>query len=78
LVGWHGVSKRGVEAISAALFQAPLALGTIANREPEMSAAWAPAHQAAIEAVRQAPVKYMDETHWLPLTPPTVARAPSA
>jgi transposase len=62
--GCHGVSKRGVEEISEAMFQAPIALGTIANLEQEMSAALAPAHQEAIQAVRQAPVKYVDETGW--------------
>ena len=62
--GCHGVSKRGVEEISEAVFQAPIALGTIANLEQEMSAALAPAHHEAVEAVRQAPVKYVDETGW--------------
>jgi transposase len=62
--GCHGVSKRGLEEISEAMFQAPIALGTIANLEQEMSAALAPAHQEAIRAVREAPVKYVDETGW--------------
>jgi transposase len=62
--GCHGVSKRGLEEICEAMFQAPIALGTIANLEQEMSAALAPAHQEAIEAVRQASVKYVDETGW--------------
>ena len=62
--GCHGVSKRGLEEISEAVFQAPIALGTIANLEQEMSAALAPAHQQAVEAVRQAPVKHVDETGW--------------
>src|SRR5262249_35817190 len=62
--GCHGVSKRGLEEISEALFRAPIALGTIANLEQEMSAALASAHQAAIEAVRRAPVKHVDETGW--------------
>jgi transposase len=62
--GCHGVSKRGVEEISEALFQVPIALGTIANLEQEMSAALASAHQEALQAVRQAPVKYVDETGW--------------
>jgi transposase len=64
LAGCHGVSKRGLEEISEALFQVPIALGTIANLEQEMSAALAPVHQEAIAAVRQAPVKYVDETGW--------------
>ena len=62
--GCHGVSKRGIEEISEAVFQAPIALGTIANLEQEMSAALTSAHQEAVEAVRQAPVKHVDETGW--------------
>lgn len=62
--GCHGVSKRGLEEICEAMFQAPIALGTIANLEQEMSAALQPAHREAIEALRQAPVKYVDETGW--------------
>jgi transposase len=62
--GCHGVSKRGAEEISEALFRAPIALGTVANLEQEMSAALAAAHQQAVDAVRQAPVKYVDETGW--------------
>lgn len=64
LVGCQGMSKRGVEATCEALFGAPIALGTIANLEQELSAALAAAHQEAVEAVRQAPVKYVDETGW--------------
>src|SRR5712691_2286858 len=64
LAGCHGVSKRGLEEICDAVFQVPLALGTIANLEQQMSAALAAAHHQAVEAVRQAPVKYVDETGW--------------
>jgi transposase len=64
LAGCHGISKRGVEEISAAVFQAPVALGTVANLEQEVSAALTPAHQEAVAAVRQAAVKYVDETGW--------------
>lgn len=62
--GAHGVSKRGVEEIAAALFQAPVSLGTVANLEQEVSAALAAPHQEALEAVRAAPVKNADETSW--------------
>jgi len=62
--GCHGVSKRGVEEICEAVFDVPIALGTVANLEQEMSAALAPAHEEAVAAVRQAPVKYVDETGW--------------
>jgi hypothetical protein len=47
-VGCHGVSKRGVEEISEALFCVPIALGTVANLEQETSAALAPAHREAV------------------------------
>lgn len=64
LTGCHGVSKRGVEEIAADLFDAPLALGTVANLEQEMSAALAGPHQEAVAAVRAAAVKNADETSW--------------
>jgi transposase len=62
--GCHGVSKRGVEEIAERVFGAPIALGTIANLEQEVSAALAPSHREALEAVRHADVKYADETSW--------------
>jgi transposase len=63
-VGVHGVSKRGVEEIAAAVFDAPIALGTVANREQEMSAALVPAHEEARAAIAAAAVKHADETGW--------------
>jgi transposase len=62
--GCHGVSKRGVEEIAENVFGAPIALGTVANLEREVSAALEPSHREALEAVRQAAVKYADETSW--------------
>jgi transposase len=62
--GCHGVSKRGVEEIAAAVFDAPIALGTVANLEQEMSAALAVPHQQAIAAVQAADIKHADETGW--------------
>jgi transposase len=62
--GCHGVSKRGVEEIADRVFGAPIALGTVANLEQEVSAALEPSHREALEAVRQAEVKYADETSW--------------
>jgi transposase len=62
--GCHGMSKRGVEETSEAVFDAPVALGTVANLEQEMSAALVPAHQEAVDAVQKAPVKHLDETGW--------------
>src|SRR5262249_19356020 len=64
LAGCHQVSKRGLEEIVEVLFEVPLALGTIANLEQEMSQALAPAHAEAVAAVQQAPVKHADETGW--------------
>jgi transposase len=64
LSGAQGISKRGVEEISETLFGVPISLGTVANLEQEVSAALAPAHQEALEAVRTADVKYADETSW--------------
>jgi transposase len=62
--GCHGVSKRGVEEIAQTVFGAPIGLGTVSNLEQEVSAALEPAHREALEAVRQAEVKYADETSW--------------
>src|SRR5438132_1835615 len=64
LSGCHGVSKRGVEEIADTVLGAPIALGTVANLEQEVSAAVEPAYQEALRAVRQADVKYADETSW--------------
>ena len=64
LSGAQGISKRGVEEIAETVFGVPIALGTIANLEQEVSAAIAPAHQEALEAVRKADVKFADETSW--------------
>ena len=64
LSGCHGLSKRGVEEISEAVFAAPVSLGTVANLEQEMSAALEAPHQEALAAVRTAEVKNADETSW--------------
>lgn len=62
--GCHGIGKRSVEEIAEAVFQAPIALGTVSNLEQEVSAALAVPHQQAVEAVRAAAVKAADETSW--------------
>jgi len=64
LSGCHGMSKRGVEEIADAVFAAPIALGTVANLEQEVSAALAAPHQEALAAVQAAAVKHADETSW--------------
>jgi len=48
----------GVEEIAESVFAAPIALGTVANLEQEVSAALEPSHREALEAVRRAEVKY--------------------
>jgi transposase len=62
--GCHGISKRAVEEIAAAVFAAPVSLGTVANLEQEVRAALAAPHQEALAAVRQADVKNADQTSW--------------
>jgi transposase len=64
LAGVHGVSKRGIEEIAEHVFEAPISLGTIANREQEMSAALVAAHEQARRAIAAAAVKHVDETGW--------------
>jgi transposase len=64
LSGCHQVSKRGVEEIVATVFEVPVSLGTVKNLESEVSEALAPAHAEALEAVRGAGIKSVDETGW--------------
>jgi transposase len=64
LAGGRHDSKRGVEETVETLFGVPIALGSIARAEQEVSAALAPAHAEVAAAVRQAPVKHADETSW--------------
>jgi transposase len=64
LTGAQGISKRAVAEIAETVFGVPISLGTVANLEQEVSIALAPAHQEALEAVRQADVKFADETSW--------------
>ena len=60
----HQVSQRGLEEIVTTALHVPLSLGTINYLERQTSAALAPAHAEALQAVRQAPVKHVDETGW--------------
>lgn len=64
LSGAQGISKRGVEEVVETVFHAPVALGTVSDLEREVSAAVAGAHAEATAAVRDAPVKNVDETGW--------------
>jgi transposase len=62
--GTHRVSKRGLEEITQDVFDAPLSLGTVANLQAQMSEALAAAHAEALQVVRDAGVKNVDETSW--------------
>lgn len=64
LVGVHGVSKRGVEEFVEQAFDVSIALGTVSNREQELSEALASAHADARQAIASANVKHADETGW--------------
>jgi transposase len=64
LSGVLHASKRGIEEFVEAVFQAPIALGTVSNLEQEMSAALADAHTQAQQAVQEAAAKNVDETGW--------------
>ena len=57
-------SKRLVAEIVQTLFGVPISGGSICNIATEASAALAGAHVQAGQAVRQAPVKNVDETGW--------------
>lgn len=64
MAGHSGMSKRHLEDMAENVFEVPIALGTIANLEQEVSAALAPAYQEVRAAIQEAPVKYVDETGW--------------
>jgi transposase len=64
LAGSHRVSQRGLEEITRDVFDVPLALGTVARLQAQMSQALAPAHAEAVQAVRDADVQHVDETGW--------------
>jgi transposase len=64
LSGRHHLSKRAVEELAEAVFDVPLALGTVAALERETSQALAGAHAEVAQAVRAAPAKNADETSW--------------
>jgi transposase len=64
LTGNLGLSKGNVEELVEDVFGAPIATGTVANREQEVCAALEAPYQQAIAAVREADVAYADETSW--------------
>jgi transposase len=62
LTGRCHLSKRAIEEVVETVCDVPLALGTVSHLERQMSQALAAAHTEVAEAVRQAPVKNVDET----------------
>jgi transposase len=64
LAGRHHLSQRGLEELVEDVFDVPLSLGTVGHLAEQTSAALAPAHAEAVQAVRQAAVKNVDETGW--------------
>jgi transposase len=64
LSGCQHVSKRGVAEVVETVFGIPVSLGTVAALEREMTEALAVPYAEAAVAVRQAPVKNVDETSW--------------
>ena len=62
--GRHHLSQRGLEEAAQDVFDVPLSLGTVGHLAEQTSAALAPAHAEAVQAVRQAQVKNVDETSW--------------
>jgi hypothetical protein len=64
LAGRHHLSQRGLEELAEDVFDVPLSLGTLGHLAEQATAALAPAHAAAVQAVRGAAVKNVDETSW--------------
>jgi transposase len=64
LAGRHHLSQRGLEELAEDVFDVPLSLGTVGHLAEQTSAALAPAHAEAVQAVRDAAVKNVDETGW--------------
>ena len=64
LAGRHHLSQRGLEEAAQDVFDVPLSLGTVGHLAEQASAALAPAHAEALQAVRRADVKNVDETGW--------------
>jgi transposase len=57
-------SRRAAQMVLQELLGCPIALGSISAREAEMSQALQRPHLHLEQQVRQAPVKYVDETGW--------------
>jgi transposase len=64
LTGNLGMSKRNVEELVEDVFGVPIAVGTVANLEQEVSAVLEAPYQEARAAAQQAKVAFADETSW--------------
>ena len=64
LSAYSHVSRRGVEEVLSNLLGMKLSLGSVFAREREMAAALAGPYREIRQQVRQAAVKYVDETGW--------------
>jgi|SRR5262245_11617251 len=64
LGGCQHVSQRGLEDVVQAVFGVPISLGSVDALQGQMSQALQSPHQEIAEAVREAPVKNVDETGW--------------
>jgi transposase len=62
--GRHHLSQRALEEAAEDVFDVPVSLGTVGHLAEQTSAALAPAHAEAVQAVRDAAVKNVDETGW--------------
>jgi transposase len=64
LTGVYHLSKREAAGLIQTVLGVPIAVGTVAAIERELSAALAGPHAEAAVAARAAPVKNIDETSW--------------
>ncbi len=64
LSGSQHLSHRGLEEATEALFEVPIALGSVGSLQEELSQALAAPHQEIAQVVQQAEVKHVDETGW--------------
>lgn len=64
LSGCHHLSRRGIAEVVETVLDFPVSLGSVCRLEQETSQALQGAHAEAVQAVRQAAVKHVDETGW--------------
>lgn len=64
LAGCQHVSTRGLEEVAQVLLGVPISLGSVVALQGQMSRALEAPCERLAEEVKQAPVKYVDETGW--------------